>query len=125
MIPIRFDYVFLTALAGLTVAWAVQGLEPWWVWLFFWLTFGAFLLYRGGQQLRRDLRFARGGKRASRDYPAGSAGGRGRDAASERHRAGHGVLHGARQSREFPPGDQVADDPHVGRGRDRENNPGG
>ena len=69
MIPIRFDYVFLVALAALTAASLILRLEMLWFWSFFWLTLGAVLAYRAVQQLRRDLRFATGGKRAARDHP--------------------------------------------------------
>jgi hypothetical protein len=69
MIPLRFEYFFLPLLAALTVWWTVAGYQPLWVWPLVWLTIGAFLVFRAWQQLRRDLRFARGGKRASRDYP--------------------------------------------------------
>jgi hypothetical protein len=65
MIPLRFEYFFfpIFAIVLTTALWR----QPWAL-LFLWLTLGALQAYLYGLQLRRDLQFARGGRRARRTY---------------------------------------------------------
>jgi hypothetical protein len=65
MIPLRSEYFIFLAFAVLvtTALWR----QPWAL-LLIWLTLGALQAYLYGLQLRRDLQFARGGRRARRTY---------------------------------------------------------
>src|SRR4051794_32344423 len=65
MIPLRPEYFIFLFFA--VTATAALWRQPWAL-LFIWLTLGALQAYLYGLQLRRDLQFARGGRRARRKY---------------------------------------------------------
>src|SRR6476469_5738880 len=65
MIPLRFQYFFFPIFAILVTA--ALWRQPWAL-LFIWITLGALQAFLYGLQLRRDLQFARGCRRARRTY---------------------------------------------------------
>jgi hypothetical protein len=65
MIPLRFEYFFFPIFAVLVTA--ALWRQPWAL-FFVWITLGALQMFLYGLQFRRDLQFARGGRRARRTY---------------------------------------------------------